>query len=144
MKGKILPIFGCSFSVVIISVLAVIPVSGIYYLGKSIWYVSYYENSTGKVVSCSENNIKMRGVLYAMVIESDSGLHITANHHVNKEMCFDAQGETVNILINPNNKKEGVINTFRERWKIPFIFLGLPVIILIIYFKKRFWAAKNA
>ena len=144
MKDKILPIFGCTFSVIILSTLAIIPLGGAYYLGKSIWYVSSYENSVGKVVACSAKNIKTRGILYAMVIQTDSGSRITAKHHVSKENCYRVQGEIVSILLNPDNKNEGVINSFRERWKLPLIFIGSPIIIiLIIYLKKRMRATKN-
>lgn len=147
MKSIILKIFGYTFSGIIILLAAAIPVGGLYYLGESIFYVTTYERDTGIVVSCSReafssvhSTVKPKssgGAKYAPVVKVNGGKQITSKSYEGKESCYAKKGQEINILINPDNKNEAIINTFKDRWLVPLGLLSVPGILLFFYVRKR-------
>lgn len=136
MKKVFLYIFGYTFSAVIILMVCAVPVFGVYELGKTTWYLTQYEHDTGTVVGCSGKRFKHKSK-YAYQVETKDGTRITGRWYGSKSHCERQKGKTVSVLINPENKKEGVINSFMDRWLLPLILLSLPGLFLYGYLKKR-------
>lgn len=136
MKKVLLSIFGYTFSAVIILMVCAVPVFGIYELGKTTWYLTQFEHDTGTVVGCSGKRFKHKSK-YAYVVETKKGARITGRWYGSKSHCERQKGKTVAVLINPENKQKGVVNSFMDRWFLPLTLLSLPGLFLYGYLKKR-------
>lgn len=136
MKKVLLSIFGYTFSAVIILMVCAVPVFGIYELGKTTWYLTQFEHDTGTVVGCSGKRFKHKSK-YAYVVETKKGARITGRWYGSKAHCERQKGKTVAVLINPENKQKGVVNSFMDRWFLPLALLSLPGLFLYGYLKKK-------
>ena len=136
MKRFLLAIFGYTFGAAIVLMVCAVPVFGCYELGKTVWYLTQYEHVTGTVVDCSGKRFKHKSK-YAYVVETNAGTRITARWYGSKAFCERQQGKTVAVLINPENRSEGVVNSFMDRWVLPLILLGITSMFVVGYLKKR-------
>lgn len=136
MKNVLLHIIGYTVSAVFILMVCAVPVFGIYELGKTTWYLTQYEHDTGVIVGCSSKRFKHKSK-YAYVVKTKNGARITGRWYGSKSHCERQKGKTVAVLINPENKKEGVVNSFMDRWLLGLILLSLPGLFLFGYLKKK-------
>lgn len=136
MKKFILAIFGYTLGTAIVLMVCAIPVLGCFELGKTIWYLTQYEHETGTVVDCVGKRFKHKSK-YAYVVETQDGTRITARWYGSKSFCERQHGKTVSVLINPENKSEGVINSFMDRWLLPTALLGITGLFVVGFLRKR-------
>ena len=120
---------------------------GLYFLTESIGYASNYSPTTGKVVSCSNKHItasgakkhfKNDGEKFFPVVETTNGKQITSNRHYPKETsCTETIGQTVNLLVDPNDPNNAVINGFYDLWLKPLALIVFSAFLLFLYLKKQ-------
>ncbi len=132
-------IFGYTLTGIFALIIAAVPIGGLYTLGRSIYYTATYERSTGIVETCARQKFRASGrTRYAPIIIVSGGVSATSITYESKEGCFNKKGKTVNLLINPENKNEVVVNTFDDMWMMPLLLLSFPSIILVSYIAKRY------
>ncbi len=132
-------VFGYTLTGIFALIIAALPIGGLYTLGRSIYYSTTYERSTGIVETCARQKFRVSGrIRYAPVIVMKGGASVTSITYESREGCFDKKGKTVNLLINPENKSEVVVNTFDDMWMMPLLLLSVPGIFLVSYIAKRF------
>ena len=132
-------IFGYTLTGIFALIIAAVPIGGLYTLGHSIYYTVAYEKSTGVIETCASKVFKDRWrTKYAPVVITEDGSRITSITYESREACFSKKGKTVNLLLNPENRSEVVINTFDDMWMMPLLLLSFPSILLVSYIAKRF------
>ena len=136
MKKILLTIFGYSFGLIVILAVLAIPVGGLYESGRSFFYLTKYEHSTGKITRCESRQFKKR-TKYAPVVVTEFGLRIKARWYGSKESCKENIGQNISVLIDPKNSDHGVLNTFVERWMLASILLGITSLFFFGYLKKK-------
>jgi hypothetical protein len=120
----------------IIFTVCLIPLVGVYELGKTVWYLSQYESEPGEVVGCHWNETEYSSG-YAIVVQTKAGVHLMSSWYGSRENCLKQLGNRVNVLVNPQDRQEAVLNTFIDRWLSPLTLLGLTGIGVYFYFKRR-------
>lgn len=112
-------------------ILFVVPASGMYEIGETLWYQKYYLKDTGLIAGCTNQQTES-GEIYHVVVKTREAWGITDRRYDNGEDCTSQIGRLVFVLINPENREEIVMDSFRERW-LPalklFIVSGLFIFI---------------
>ncbi|WP_417392071.1 DUF3592 domain-containing protein [Gimesia sp.] len=136
MKKWLLSCLGYTLCAVFVLLVCAVPVVGCYELGKTLWYLTQYEDQTGTVVGYKSKHFK-QGTKYACVVKTADGTRITARWYGSKDWCERQQGKQVSVLINPEKPQEGVVNSLMDRWLLPAVLLGLTSLLVVGYLKKR-------
>ncbi len=136
MKNILQTVFVYGFGLFAILAVLAIPVGGLYESGRSIFYLTKYEHSTGRVTHCESRRFKKR-TKYAPVVVAESGLRIKARWYGSKESCRENIGQNISVLIDPENPDHGVLNTFVERWMLASILLGITSLFFFGYLRKK-------
>lgn len=127
--------FYCIFHIHILA-LMLIPLFGFYELGKTIWYLNYYEHKTGVVVGCHKREFD-DSTQYSLVARTKQGARITAEWPCREADCINQLGKKVNVLINPENTQEGVMNDFTDRWLPASVLMSISTLIFFFVIKKK-------
>ncbi|WP_417384014.1 DUF3592 domain-containing protein [Gimesia sp.] len=122
--------------ILIVCMLCLIPLIGVYELGKTVWYLNRYESELGEVVGCELQGTEQSSG-YVIVVQTKAGARLTGNWGGSRENCLRQLGHTVEVLVNPKNKKMVVLNTFVERWLSALVLLGLAGVIIFLALKRR-------
>ncbi|WP_417397362.1 DUF3592 domain-containing protein [Gimesia chilikensis] len=116
--------------------LCLIPIIGVYELGKTIWYLNHYESDLGEVVACElKGNDNSAG--YVIVVQTKAGARLTGSWGDSRENCLRQLGKKVEVLVNPQNRQVAVLNTFIERWLSAFVLIGLATVIIFLGLKRK-------
>ena len=93
-----------------------------------------FEPDTAEIVRCESNRLSGSSARYKRVpvAVTQSGNTIKGSMDEVRWIykCNDLIGKKVNVLIDPNNKNKGHINSFWQLWFMPILFL----IISLIYY----------
>lgn len=122
--------------ILIVFMLCLIPLTGIYELGKTVWYLSRYESELGEVVGCHRQETELSSG-YAIVVQTKEGVRITGGWNGSQENCVRQLGTSIKVLINPEDRQVAVLNTFVDRWLMALVLLGLSGVIVFLAFKRR-------
>ena len=132
-------LFGAVWNIGVILIgclLCLIPIIGVYELGKTIWYLNHYESDLGEVVACELKGAD-NSAGYVIVVQTKAGTRLSGSWYGSREYCLKQLGNRVNVLVDPQDRQEAVLNTFIDRWLSPLTLLGLTVIGVYFYFKRR-------
>lgn len=116
--------------------LCLIPIIGVYELGKTIWYLNHYESDLGEVVACELKGAD-NSAGYVIVVQTKAGTRLSGSWGDSRENCLRQLGKKVEVLVNPQNRQVAVLNTFIERWLSAFVILGLATVIIFLGLKRK-------
>lgn len=103
-----------------------------------------YESDTAQIIRCESKRLSGSSARYKRVpvAITDSGNTIKGSMDEVRWVykCNDLIGKKVKVLVDPNNKNKGHINSFWQLWFMPILFLIISLIyypfIIKAYIKK--------
>lgn len=134
-------IFGYTFAAVFYLMIAAVPIYGVYEMGRSLSQSLTYFPATGIAVDCKGKYTRKKTKYAVQVrveaIEDHPARTITSRWHGSKSSCRENLGNTYPVLIDPDSRDGGVINSFVERWLLPLLVLSIPGLFVWGWANKR-------
>lgn len=134
-------IFGYTFAGVFYLMIAAVPIYGVYEMGRSLSQSLSYFPATGVAIDC-HSKYTGKKTKYAVRVRVETiGEHpartISSRWYGSRSSCRENVGDTYPVLIDPDSRDGGVINSFVERWLLPLLVLSIPALFVWGWVNKR-------